>query len=100
MKKIIGLLFVFLLISGVNKASASDFIDSLNIKKKEEQSMKAMQEVCDFLKKCGVYFIATVDGDQPRVRPFGTAAIFENRLYIQTGKKKRVSKQMKANPKI
>lgn len=59
-----------------------------------------MQEVCDFLKKCGTYYLATVDGDQPRVRPFGTAHVFENRLYIQTGKVKEVSKQMKKNPKI
>ena len=59
-----------------------------------------MQEVCDFLKKCNTYYLATADGDQPRVRPFGTAHIFENRLYIQTGKKKPVSQQMGKNPKI
>ncbi len=59
-----------------------------------------MQEVYEFLKKCGTYYIATIDGDQPRVRPFGTAHIFENKLYIQTGKVKDVSKQMKKNPKI
>jgi uncharacterized pyridoxamine 5'-phosphate oxidase family protein len=59
-----------------------------------------MQEVYEFLKKCGTYYLATIDGDQPRVRPFGTVNIFENKLYIQTGKKKSVSKQMKENPKI
>ncbi|MEN6327606.1 MAG: pyridoxamine 5'-phosphate oxidase family protein [Syntrophomonas sp.] len=59
-----------------------------------------MQEVCDFLKKCGTYYLATVDGDQPRVRPFGTVNLFEEKLYIQTGKVKDVSKQMMANPKI
>jgi uncharacterized pyridoxamine 5'-phosphate oxidase family protein len=59
-----------------------------------------VQEVFEFLKKCGTYYIATVDGDQPRVRPFGTVNIFENKLYIQTGKSKDVSKQMKKNPKI
>jgi len=59
-----------------------------------------MQEVYEFLKKSGTYYLATTDGDQPRVRPFGTAHIFENRLYIQTGKKKPVSKQMGKNPKI
>jgi uncharacterized pyridoxamine 5'-phosphate oxidase family protein len=59
-----------------------------------------MQEVYEFLKKCDTYYLATLDGDQPRVRPFGTANIFENKLYIQTGKKKSVSKQMKRNPKI
>jgi uncharacterized pyridoxamine 5'-phosphate oxidase family protein len=59
-----------------------------------------MEEVYEFLKKCGAYYLATVDGDQPRVRPFGTVLIFENKLYIQTGKSKNVSKQMLANPKI
>jgi len=59
-----------------------------------------MQEVHDFLKKCGTYYLATVDSDQPRVRPFGTVNIFENKLYIQTGKKKPVSQQMMDNPKI
>jgi uncharacterized pyridoxamine 5'-phosphate oxidase family protein len=59
-----------------------------------------MQEVYDFLKKCGTYFIATVEGDQPRVRPFGTVLVFEDKLYIQTGKVKNVSKQIMKNPKI
>jgi len=59
-----------------------------------------MNEVYDFLKKSGAYFLATQEGDQPRVRPFGTANIFEGRLYIQTGKVKDVSKQMLANPKV
>ena len=59
-----------------------------------------MQEVCEFLKKCGVYYLATADGDQPRVRPFGTAEIFEGKLYIQTGKSKAVSRQIQADPKV
>jgi len=59
-----------------------------------------MQEVLDFLKKCQTYYLATVDGDQPRVRPFGTVNIFEGKLYIQTGKVKDVSKQMMTHPKI
>lgn len=58
-----------------------------------------MKRVCEFLKEAGVYYLATVDGDQPRVRPFGTAHIFEDKLYIQTGKVKPVSKQIAANPK-
>ena len=58
-----------------------------------------MQEVYEFLKKCGTYYLATVDGDQPRVRPFGTASIFEGKLYIQTGKSKDVSRQIQANGK-
>lgn len=52
-----------------------------------------------FLKEAETYYLATVEGDQPRVRPFGTAHIFEGKLYIQTGKKKDVSKQLHANPK-
>ncbi len=59
-----------------------------------------MQEVYEFLKKCGTYYLATAEGDQPRVRPFGTADIFEGRLYIQTGKSKEVSRQIQANPKV
>ena len=58
-----------------------------------------MQRVYDFLKKCGTYYLATVEGDQPRVRPFGTVDLFEGKLYIQTGKVKDVSKQLHADPK-
>ncbi len=58
-----------------------------------------MERVCEFLKNAGTYYLATVEGDQPRVRPFGTAHIFEGRLYIQTGKVKPVSKQLAVNPK-
>lgn len=59
-----------------------------------------MQKVLTFLKDAGTYYLATVDGDQPRVRPFGTAHIFENKLYIQTGRTKDVAKQIFANPKV
>ena len=59
-----------------------------------------MERICNFLKGAGVYYLATMDGDQPRVRPFGTAHIFEGKLYIQTGKVKPVSKQIAANPKV
>ena len=58
-----------------------------------------MNKICNFLKEAGVYYLATVEGDQPRVRPFGTAHIFEGKLYIQTGKVKPVSKQLTTNPK-
>ena len=58
-----------------------------------------MERVCQFLKDAGVYYLATVEGDQPRVRPVGTANIFEGQLYIQTGKVKPCSKQLLANPK-
>ena len=59
-----------------------------------------MEEVYEFLKKCGSYFIATMDGDQPRVRPFGSLLIIEKKLYFQTGKIKNVSKQIAKNPRI
>ena len=59
-----------------------------------------MDEVFEFLKECGVYYLATVDGDKPKVRPFGTAEIFENHLYIQTGKSKEVFKQIEKNNNV
>ena len=58
-----------------------------------------MKNAYEFLKKAGTYYLATVEGDQPRVRPFGTVHIFEDKLYIQTGKIKAVSKQLHENPK-
>ena len=61
--------------------------------------MEAIERVCKFLKEAETYYLATVEGDQPRVRPFGTANIFEGKLYIQTGKVKPTSKQLLANPK-
>ena len=59
-----------------------------------------MEEVLKFLKECGVYYLATVEDGKPRVRPFGTAEIFENHLYIQTGNKKDVFKQIQKNPNV
>ena len=59
-----------------------------------------MQRVRDFLHKTGYYFLATVDGDQPQVRPFGTAEIIEGKLYIQTGHVKNVARQIEANPSL
>ena len=59
-----------------------------------------MKEVCEFLKKCGTYYLATADGDQPRVRPFGTAHIIDGKLCIQTGKSKKVFREIAANPKV
>ncbi len=59
-----------------------------------------MEDVYEFLRKCGVFFVATEEEDQPRVRPFGAVNIFDGKLYIQTGKVKNVSKQMHINPKV
>ena len=61
--------------------------------------MENIERVCKFLDNTGTYYLATVEGDQPRVRPFGTALVFEGKLYIQTGKVKSISKQLAANPK-
>ena len=67
-----------------------------NYKRRQEDYI--MERVVQFLKEAETYYLATVEGDQPRVRPFGTAHIFEGKLYIQTGKVKDVSKQIHANP--
>ncbi len=61
--------------------------------------MNGIEKVCRFLEEAGTYYLATVEGDQPRVRPFGTILLAKDRLYIQTGKVKDVSKQLAANPK-
>lgn len=62
--------------------------------------MNGIERVCSFLDEAQTYYLATVEGDQPRVRPFGTALLYDGRLYIQTGKVKDVSKQITANPKV
>ena len=62
--------------------------------------MEGIERVCRFLDEAETYYLATVDGDQPRVRPFGTALLWDEKLYIQTGKVKDVSKQIAANPKV
>lgn len=62
--------------------------------------MEGIEKVCQFLDEAGTYYLATAEGDQPRVRPFGTALLYRGKLYIQTGKVKNVSKQIAANPKV
>ena len=61
--------------------------------------MTDLTRIINFLDEAQTYYLATAEGDQPRVRPFGTALVFEDKLYIQTGKSKSVSKQLNANPK-
>ncbi len=61
--------------------------------------MSNIEKVCQFLNDAGTYYLATVEGDQPHVRPFGTILLYEDKLYIQTGKRKDVSKQLAENPK-
>ena len=81
-------------LKSVTEAQEPKVTETINL---EDADMKT---VYDFLKKCQTYYLATVENDQPRVRPFGTIDLFEDKLYIQTGKVKNVSKQMAQNPKI
>lgn len=74
--------------------------EEINYSEYQTSNPEGMQKVYEFLKNCGTYYIATVDGDQARVRPFGTINIFEGKLYIQTGHIKDVAKQIAANPKV
>ncbi len=59
-----------------------------------------MNEIYEFIKACGTYYLATVENGQPRVRPFGTINLFDGKLYIQTGKSKTVSKQIQKTPYV
>lgn len=93
MKKILFAFAVIMTMSSFGSAKADNTIS-------QEMKEKNMQEVQAFLKDCGAFFIATVDGDQPRVRPFGVSEIIDGRLYIMTGKVKDVFKQMAKNGKF
>ena len=62
--------------------------------------MEGIEKVYQFLDEAKTYYLATVEGDQPRCRPFGTALLYDGKLYIQTGKVKAVSKQIAVNPKV
>ena len=77
----------------------SGYRDTVEMEIERTEEIK-MERAVKFLKEAGTYYLATTDGDQPRVRPFGTAHIFEGKLYIQTGKVKDVSRQIHANPKV
>jgi len=59
-----------------------------------------METVVKFLRDCGTFYLATLEGDQPRVRPFGAVSVYEGKLYICTNRTKKVSEQLKANPKF
>ena len=93
MKKVFSMLVLGIVCLGVGAALAAEEISP-------EEAKKNMETVCQFLKESGCYFLATVEGDQPRVRPFGTVNIFEGKLYIQTGRRKNVSKQLARNGKV
>ena len=72
---------------------------NLSAQNQKENDKMSIQKTYEFIKAAKTYFIATVDKDQPRVRPFGTIHIFDGKLYIQTGRKKNVAKQLLANGK-
>lgn len=93
MKKFLFAFAVIMTMSSFGSAKADNTIS-------QEMKEKNMQEVQAFLKDCGAFFIATADGDQPRVRPFGVSEIIDGRLYIMTGKVKDVFKQMAKNGKF
>lgn len=59
-----------------------------------------MQEIYEFIKAAGIYYLGTCEGGQPHLRPFGTVNIYDGRLYFQTGKAKAVSRQLHANPRL
>ena len=103
MKSILPLTLVAaLLMVGCAPKQADEAAETTNTNTMIEQTTPNSENAAEaqqFLKKCGTYYLATVEGDQPRVRPFGTAEIFEGKLYIQTGKVKNVYKQLIANPK-
>lgn len=96
MKRILKL-FICLLPFAMQSCSSNE---TTNPREYKTENIENMKEVYEFVKSCGYYFIATVDGDQPRVRPFGTVNIFEDKLYIQTGHVKRTAQQITKNPKI
>ena len=93
MKKLTAIIAFLLMLTACGNKQNNTM--STTITPNPQNALRAQQ----FLKDAQTYFLATVDGDQPHVRPFGTAEIFEGRLYIQTGKSKNVYKQLKANPR-
>ncbi|MBR4735624.1 MAG: pyridoxamine 5'-phosphate oxidase family protein [Bacteroidales bacterium] len=97
MKNIFTVLAALLMLFSCKQAPQKQVIEPSTY---ESVNMDNMQTVRDFLHNTGHYFIATVDGDQPQIRPFGTAEIIEGKLYIQTGHVKNVAKQIAANPKV
>lgn len=96
MRKFVFAITMAALISACSANSAESSSPTTYVTNNQE----GMEEVYNFIKGSGYYFIATTEGDQPRVRPFGTIHIFEGKLYIQTGHKKNVAKQIEANPKV
>lgn len=101
MKKILlfGLMFVCFILISCNK-NQNTAKDNNNQTQQTTENNDNVKIVYDFIKNCGIYYLATVENDKPRIRPFGTIDLFENKIYFLTEKKKNVYKQMMANPKI
>lgn len=99
MKKIVLIAATIVLAAACGQPSVSKDA-TVNPAEYKSINQDNMQRVRDFLHEAGVYFLATVDGDVPQVRPFGTAEIIEGKLYIQTGHVKNVAKQIAVNPKV
>lgn len=59
-----------------------------------------MSQEAELLKAAGVYFVATTDGDQPKLRPFGVINEFDDKIYLATSNQKAVFAQFIANPKV
>lgn len=97
MKRLVFLFAAVTALFSCTQAVKAPAIDPSEYKSSNQENM---QRVRDFLHNAGVYYLATIDGDQPQVRPFGTAEIIEGKLYIQTGHVKNVAKQIAANPKV
>lgn len=101
MKRTLFILAAILAIAGcANHGNGSVQETAATINQPDTLTIQNMQKTYEFIKACGTYYISTVEGDQPRVRPFGTINIFDGRLYIQTGHVKNVTKQIAANPKV
>lgn len=101
MKRITITLAAMLAIAGcANHSTGSVQKTDTAITLDDTTTTQNMQKTYEFIKACGTYYISTVEGDQPRVRPFGTINIFDGKLYIQTGHIKNVAKQIAANPKV
>lgn len=99
MRQILSMLALGLLVIGCAPKQEKS-ISPVNSSEYTTSNVEGMKTVQEFLQSTHVYFLATVEGDQPQVRPFGTAEIIEGKLYIQTGHIKNVAKQIAANPKV
>ena len=86
--------------SGQNQANHKDNADGITATINEQTKVANMEEVQAYLKECGTFYIATNEGDQPRVRPFSSVAEFENKAYLCSGKQKEIYLQIKNNPKV